>query len=194
VYFASIVDSGGPSSVVNVVDFFLDVHEPTRTENLQSAVFRFAAEYGAADFELEYERIGSIRRFFRGKVDDAKDSPALRQKIAEANAAISLALVGKAQAEVDCANADGASTLLEQIKGYDNACVDVAGNLIVKITAPDGTTSLLARRLSTIERVALERHPGILDNPSDAFRLLAAAVTLLAEGADNAKALPSADD
>gem|GEM_PF-4579522 len=58
--------------------------------------------------------------------------------------------------------------------------MQIGGNFVVKFTPPGSTeTVMLTRRLSIKEVKALESNPGILDDPQNAFRLLAASVAAM---------------
>ncbi|WP_156391216.1 MULTISPECIES: hypothetical protein [unclassified Nocardioides] len=162
------------------MSFYLSDYDDKVLQRFQESLLRLAEYSGLRQTRVADERRGSIWRLFRGNVEKAADSELVRKKAAEIDAAVSLALIGKAQAEVDAINAASMQTLIEGLKDSDAGCIQVGGNLVVKFLPPGAATPVvLARRLTVLEQRALEENPGITADPSAAFAMLAVAVKMM---------------
>lgn len=163
------------------MSFYLSDFDDKALWSFEQSLLRLAEFSGLRQVTVADERLGSIWRLFKGKVEKAADSEIVRKKAAEIDAAVSLALVGKAQAEVDAVNAASMQTLIDSLKDADAGSIQVGGNLVVKfLPAGAATPVILARRLTVLEQRALEQNPGITADPSAAFAMLAVAVQMMA--------------
>lgn len=143
-----------PVALSEHASFYLSSYGAESLDVVQRSVLRVAQYSGLSELTLVEERQGSIWRRFKGSVDKALDSETVQKKSAEIDAAISLALIGRAQAEVDSINAASIRDLIDGLKDVENGCAQVGGNLVVKFL-PSGAAVpvLLARRLTVLDVV-----------------------------------------
>lgn len=72
----------------------------------------------------------------------------------------------KQQAEINETQARAVGTLVEQVKGFDNAAAQAGTALVVVTTDGDGRKNVLTATLTAAQVIALENNQKLLYSPS----------------------------
>lgn len=110
-------------------------------------------------------RIGSFWQKLTGKTKEAITSETMKDTLDSAKHALELATIEKAQSEINKNHADAAKNLLDSLKDFDNAAVQVGSILIVKNTN-NGIPNVAMKTLSKDEIILLAKNQKLLGKPS----------------------------
>lgn len=132
-----------------------------------------AESLGYAEASIVEMSHGSVFRWEQWRRVLSRDEVA--DRLLKVERAVELTFLGAKQAEVDARQAQAFRDLVEALADVPRACVRIGSLLLTKFGLEDGPV-VLARNLSPLEMIVLERYPEIQRNPEKALEMLATAV------------------
>lgn len=130
---------------------------------------------------------GSWWKKFILKSKEALTHGEVTDRLEKAESALQAQYLDRPQAEANRNQAEAAASVIGSLKEVPHACVQVGSLLIVKNTAEDGRSAVIARTLTRNELKSLEENQSMLGKPSDILRWLESAEQLqISSGAADA--------
>lgn len=139
-----------------------------------NALQQFVNTMGFALFIEYYPELGSwLKRLFL-KTREFLTQDEVRERAALGEKALEVALLGKAQAEMDLNRAQGAAAILAALKPDEDAAVQIGTILLVRYTDEEGKTQTRVQTLTQRELLHLEKHQELFDRPRELLLALRA--------------------
>jgi hypothetical protein len=157
-----------------LVNAYLDTDDEAASVRVFNAIDSFVGELGYGKPNVVALERGSFFRKAFAAIRRGLNSRQLRDRLAEGERALQLAIVEDRQAEVDLKKAQAASELINSLQDVPNACIQMGSLLLVKSETPNGQ-AILARTLSKSEMRALEKYPELQKNPEKIMEALSMA-------------------
>ena len=142
------------------------------SELVTDSVTNLAKELDIAIANQYEPELGSWFQKLIGRTNDAIPKDELLRRLEKAERALELAKINKVQSEIDNNLGTAASSVIQALKGEDNAAIQLSSLLIVKRTDDNGKSVIATRTLTQKELVYLERNPSLVQNPKDILELL----------------------
>lgn len=101
--------------------------------------------------------------------------PAIADRLRKAERAVEATYLDRPQAEAIQFQANGAASVISSLGTADNACVQLGRLLVVKATAADGTSVVVARTLTSGEIEDLSNNQSVLKEPATILEFLQSA-------------------
>ncbi len=105
-------------------------------------------------------------------VRSAFTRPAITNRLRKAERAVEATYLDRPQAEANQLQANGAASVIGSLSTANNACVQVGSLLVVKATAADGTSVVVARTLTQMELDDLSKNQTVLKDPATILEFL----------------------
>ncbi|MFE3057129.1 hypothetical protein [Nocardia sp. NPDC059239] len=163
------VDSPPPASECVI---YLDTNDESKIRSVLDAVIDVLDTYGLKLDPKGPPLYGSWFARFKVRSKDAMNNPDVQQRLQKLEQAIEVKTLQGPMSQVNVNQADATLRLAQAVSGIDNAALLIGSILVIKTTAGDGTTSMIARSLSVAEIRALEANQHVLKDPPTALARL----------------------
>lgn len=149
---------------------------PPESEHAFLDALRQFADIMGFVLSIEYSpELGSwLKRLFL-RTREFLTQEEVRERAALGEKALEVALLGKAQAEMDLNRAQGAAAILAALQPDENAAVQIGTILLVRYTDEEGKSQTRVQTLTQRELLHLEKHQELLDRPRELLLALKAA-------------------
>ncbi|MEW1951053.1 hypothetical protein AB0280_17600 [Pseudarthrobacter sp902506025] len=167
------------------VSVFLDTDDAVTALKVIKATQRMANELGYETPTITDVQRGSLWTWMVAKWNSAEGqkivaaSKAKGKEIIEEAEHLGKLQIQKQQAEVDASNVSSAVELMTAYADVSRVAIKIGALLFVKYPAPDGSSVVITRTLSTKEMIAYDKTPSICSKPELLEQNLA---LLVAEG------------